>query len=57
MGMVDVGRGIGLATGGIFTGMMFDVYGDYALAYWIASCIALSSIATVWGVKLVQPKP
>ena len=56
MGMVDVGRGIGLATGGIFTGMMFDVYGDYALAYWIASFMALLSIAAVWGIKLVQPK-
>lgn len=57
MGMVDVGRGIGWAIGGIFTGMMFDVYGDYALAYWIASSIALLSIAAIWGVKLVQPKP
>ena len=56
MGMVDVGRGIGWAIGGIFTGMMFDVYGDYTLAYWIASSIALLSIAAVWGIKLVQPQ-
>ena len=56
MGMVDVGRGIGWATGGIFTGLMFDVYGDYTLAYWIASSMALLSVAAVWGIKLVQPK-
>ena len=56
MGMVDVGRGIGWATGGIFTGMMFDLYGDYTLAYWVASSMALLSIAAVWGVKLVQPR-
>ena len=57
MGMVDVGRGIGWATGGIFTGMMFDLYGDYTLAYWVASSMALLSIAAVWGVKLMQPQP
>ena len=56
MGMVDVGRGIGWATGGIFTGVMFDVYGDYTLAYWVASCMALVSIAAVWGVKLTESK-
>jgi hypothetical protein len=56
MGMVDVGRGIGLATGGIFTGVMFDVFGNYALAYWVASAMALLSIVAVWGVKLVEGK-
>ena len=56
MGMVDVGRGIGWATGGIFTGLMFDIYGEYTLAYWLASCMALLSIAAVWSVKLTEPK-
>ena len=56
MGMVDVGRGIGWATGGIFTGFMFDLYGDYTTAYWVASCMALLSITAIWGVKLVEPK-
>ena len=56
MGMVDVGRGIGWATGGIFTGLMFDIYGSYALAYWVASAMALLSIVAVWGVKLVEDK-
>ena len=56
MGMVDVGRGIGWATGGIFTGFMFDVYGDYTMAYWVASCMALLSITAVWGVKLAESK-
>ena len=54
--MVDVGRGIGWATGGICTGMMFDLYGDYTLAYWVASSMALLSIAAVWGVKLLEDK-
>ena len=56
MGIVDVGRGIGWATGGLFTGVMFDLFGDYSLAYWIASSMALLSIAAVWGVKLLEDK-
>ena len=56
MGMVEVGRGIGWATVGIFTGIIFDVYGNYVLAYWIASAMALLSIVAVWGVKLVENK-
>ena len=56
MGMVDVGRGIGWATGGLFTGVMFDVFGDYSLAYWTASSMALLSIAAVWGVKFLEDK-
>lgn len=56
MGVVDVGRGIGWATGGIFTGMLFDKYGDYTLAYWIAASIALLSMAALWAVRLLEPK-
>ena len=56
MGMVDVGRGIGWAIGGLFTGVMFDLFGDYSLAYWISSSMALLSIAAVWGVKLLEDK-
>ena len=40
----------------IFTGLMFDIYGEYTLAYWLASCMALLSIAAVWSVKLTEPK-
>jgi heme exporter protein D len=35
---------------------MFDVYGNYFLAYWLASAMALLSIVAVWGVKLVENK-
>ena len=56
MGVVDIGRGIGWATGGILTGLMFDKYGDYTLAYSIAAAFVLLSIATAWIVKLVEPK-
>ncbi|MEC9308750.1 MAG: MFS transporter [Chloroflexota bacterium] len=56
MGVVEIGRGIGWATGGILTGLMFDKYGDYTLAYSIAAVLVLLSIASACIVKLVQPK-
>ena len=56
MGVVDVGRGIGWATGGILTGLMLDKYGDYSFAYWTAASIALLSIAALWSVRLLEPK-
>ena len=55
-GMVDVGRGIGWATGGILTGLMFDQYGDYNLAYSVASVLVLLSIVSSWVVRFVEPK-
>ncbi|MBH39497.1 MAG: hypothetical protein CL788_04800 [Chloroflexi bacterium] len=55
-GMVDVGRGIGWATGGILTGFMFDQYGDYNLAYSVAAVLVLLSIASAWVVRFVEPK-
>jgi MFS family permease len=55
-GIVDIGRGIGIATGGIFTGLLFDKYGDYTLAYSIAATLLLISITAIWIVRLVEPK-
>ena len=55
-GMVDIGRGIGWATGGILTGLMFDQYGDYNLAYSVAAALVLLSIASSWIVRFVEPK-
>ena len=56
LGMVDVGGCIGWASGGLFTGVMVDLFGDYSLAYWISSSMALLSISAVWGVKLLEDK-
>ena len=55
MGVIEVGRGIGIATGGVLTGLMFDIYGDYILAYWVAVFLILFSIITIWTVTLVKP--
>ena len=56
MGIIDIGRGIGWAVGGILTGLLFDIFGDYTLAYWAAAFLVLLSIGSQWVVKLVEPK-
>ena len=56
MGVIEVGRGIGLAAGGVLTGLMFDVYGDYTAAYWLAAFLLLMSIVSLWALLLIKPK-
>jgi len=56
MGVVDIGRGVGWAVGGVLTGLLFDKYGDYSLAYSIAATLILVSITAAWIVAFVEPK-
>tara|TARA_B100000029_G_scaffold135906_1_gene130451 strand:+ start:672 stop:1985 length:1314 start_codon:yes stop_codon:yes gene_type:complete len=55
MGVIEVGRGIGLAAGGVLTGLMFDLYGNYTAAYWLAAFLLLMSIGSMWALKLITP--
>jgi len=55
MGVVDVGRSIGIAVGGVLTGLLFDINGNYDLAYWIAAILVLLSTVAVWSIKIVEP--
>ena len=57
MGVVHVGRTMGTAVGGILTGLLFDMYGNYDLAYWIAAVLALLSIVAAWAVIVFETKP
>ena len=54
MGVVHAGRNLGTAVGGILTGLLFDINGNYELAYWIAAILALLSIGAVWAVRVVE---
>ena len=56
MGVVHVGRSIGTAVGGVLTGLLFDINGDYDLAYWIAAILVLLSTGAVWAVRIVETK-
>lgn len=55
MGVIEVGRGIGIATGGVLTDLLFDIYGDYTSAYWVAVFLILLSIVAIWAAKLLKP--
>ena len=57
MGVVHVGRTMGTAVGGILTGLLFDMYGNYDLAYWIAAVLALLSIVSAWAVIAFETRP
>ena len=57
MGAVQAGRNLGTAVGGVLTGLLFDINGNYELAYWIAAILALLSIGAVWTVRVVETKP
>ena len=57
MGVVHAWRNLGTALGGVLTGLLFDINGDYELAYWIAAILLLMSIGAVWAVRLVETKP
>ena len=57
MGAVQAGRNLGTAVGGVLTGLLFDINGNYELAYWIAAILLLLSIGTIWAVRIVEPKP
>ena len=57
MGVVHVGRTMGTAVGGILTGLLFDMYGNYDLDYWIAAVLALLSIVSAWAVIAFETKP
>jgi MFS family permease len=57
MGVVHAGLNLGTALGGVLTGLLFDINGDYELAYWIAAILALMSIGAVWAVRVVETKP
>ena len=57
MGVVHVGRTMGTAGGGILTGLLFDMNGNYDLAYWITAVLALLSIVAAWAVIVFETKP
>jgi MFS family permease len=54
MGVVEVGRGIGIALGPVLAGFLFDLQGDYVVAFSLAAGLTFASICTMWGVRLTQ---
>ena len=54
MGVVEVGRGVGIALGPVLAGYLFDLNGDYLVAFSLAVGLTFGSICTMWGVRLAQ---
>ncbi len=56
MGMVEMGRGVGMALGPILGGLLFDLQGDYTLAFSLAIGLTLASICCIWINRLVADR-
>ena len=52
MGMMEVGRGIGIGLGPILAGILFDLLGDYFLAFLISAALTTISVFLMWTVRL-----
>ena len=57
MGVVEVGRGIGIAVGPVLAGILFDWNQDYNIAFSVAIGLLLVAMVLVWAVRLVQREP
>ena len=51
MGMMEVGRGIGLGLGPILAGLLFDLQGNYFWAFLISALMTSLSVLLIWAVK------
>jgi MFS family permease len=56
MGLVQMGRGLGMMVGPLLGGLLFDLQGDYLLAFVIAVGLVLVAIACMWGVRLTAAR-
>ena len=54
MGMMEVGRGIGIGLGPIMAGLLFDLQGDYFLAFLISAGLTTASVVLIWSVRLTS---
>ncbi len=48
MGLVEVGRGVGIAVGPLLGGLLFDLRGDYILAFSLSMALTFASICSMW---------
>ncbi|MDE2844841.1 MAG: MFS transporter [Chloroflexota bacterium] len=56
MGVLEAGRGIGIGTGPILAGLLFDLQGDYFVAFLISAGLTVVSIFLMWGAGLAHRK-
>ncbi len=54
MGLVQMGRGLGMMIGPVLGGLLFDLHGDYLLAFLLAVGLVTVAIGCMWGVRLTS---
>ena len=59
MGLVQMGRGVGIMVGPIIGGILFDLHGDYMIAFSLAMGLAALAIGCMWTAnwKAGNPSP
>jgi MFS family permease len=51
MGLVQMGRGLGIMAGPILGGLLFDLEGNYQMAFCLAVGLVVIAIGCMWGVR------
>jgi MFS family permease len=51
MGLVQMGRGLGIMAGPLLGGLLFDLHGNYRMAFLLALALVTVAIGCLWGVR------
>jgi MFS family permease len=51
MGLIQMGRGLGLMAGPLLGGLLFDLQGTYRMAFLLAVALVTVAIGCMWGVR------
>ena len=51
MGLVQMGRGFGIMAGPMLGGLLFDLQGNYRMAFLLAVVLVTVAIGCMWGVR------
>lgn len=54
MGLIQMGRGLGMMVGPLLGGLLFDLHGNYVQAFFIAVALVTVAIGCMWGVRLTS---
>jgi MFS family permease len=52
MGLVQMGRGLGIMVGPLLGGLLFDLQGNYVVAYLLAVALVCVAIGCIWVARL-----
>jgi len=53
---VQMGRGLGMMVGPLLGGWLFDLQGNYRMAFLLAVALVTIAIGCMWGVRLTATK-